>query len=115
MAVAVADAAAELHLHVAADRPQNRLHRLAVLRFAGKGAVEVDDVQPGEADLHEGARLRRRVVVVDGGVVHLALLQADAFAVLQVDGGEEDHARSSCQEQAGARKGYVGCRPGRSR
>ena len=27
---------------------------------AGEGAVEVDDMQPGEADLHEGARLRRR-------------------------------------------------------
>src|SRR5581483_2296347 len=56
----VADAAAELDFDAdgAADRP----HRRAVDRCAGKGAVEIDDVEPGEAQSGKGARLRRRVV-----------------------------------------------------
>ena len=40
----------------------------------------------------KAARLRRRIVIEDGGLAHLAELEAHALAVLQVDGGEEDHA-----------------------
>ena len=57
-----------------------------------EGAVEVDHVQPGEALLLERLRLRGRILVVDGRRRHVAQLQPDALAVLQVDGGEEDHA-----------------------
>ena len=35
--------------------------------------------------------LRGRVGVVDGRLVHVAELQANALAVLEVDGGEQDH------------------------
>ena len=57
--VEVADAAAELHRHM--DRGEDRLDRGRVHRLAGEGAVEVDHVQPVEALLLEGARLRRGV------------------------------------------------------
>ena len=36
-------------------------------------------------------RLRRRIAVEDGGARHVALLQAHAEAVLEVDGGKQDH------------------------
>jgi hypothetical protein len=41
-------------------------------RLAGKGAVEIDDVQPGEALGLEGARLCGRIVVENSGLRHLA-------------------------------------------
>ena len=47
----------------------------------------------------EAARLRGRVVVEDGGLAHLAELEAHALAVLQVDGGEQDHAAASIARQ----------------
>ena len=68
-----------------------RLDRLRVDRLAGKGAVEIDDMQIFEALLGEGARLRRRIEVEHGGARHVALLQAHALAVLQIDGGKENH------------------------
>ena len=64
-----------------------RVHRLA-----GEGAVEIDDVQMLEALRLEGLRLRRRIAVEHGGARHVALLQAHGEAVLQIDGGKQDHA-----------------------
>ena len=60
-------------------RGEDRLDRGAVDRAAGEGAVEVDDVQPVEAGVGEGARLRGRVGAEDGGARHVALLEADAL------------------------------------
>ncbi len=60
-------------------------------RLAGKGAVEVDHVQIFEALALERQRLRGRIGVEHGRTRHVALLQPDAFAVLQVDGGKKDH------------------------
>ena len=85
----VAHAAAELHRN--ADRLQDAIDRVGIHRPAGEGAVEIDDVQKFEALHLEGARLRRRVAVEDGGARHVALLQAHGQAFLQIDGGEEDH------------------------
>ena len=39
----------------------------------------------------EGARLRRGIVIEHGRARHVALLEAHALAVLQVDGGKQDH------------------------
>ena len=39
----------------------------------------------------EGARLRRRVAVKDGGARHVALLQPHGETLLQIDGGKKDH------------------------
>ena len=48
-----------------------------------------------EALLLEGARLGGRIVGIDGGLGHVALAQADAAALLEVDGGKEPHGRHS--------------------
>ena len=85
----VADAAAELHRNC--NRLENAVHRRGVHRLAGKGAVEIDHVQIFEALRLEGARLRGRVVVEGARARHVALLQPHAGAVLQVDGGKQDH------------------------
>ena len=63
-----------------------RIHRLA-----GKGAVEIDDMQIFEPLLSEGTRLRRGIEVEHGRARHVALFEAHALAVFQVDGGKEDH------------------------
>ena len=68
-----------------APRPR-RVHRLA-----GEGAVEIDDVQIFEALRCEGSRLRGGIAVEHGRARHVALLQAHALAVLEIDGGEQDH------------------------
>jgi hypothetical protein len=73
------------------DGFQNALDRRDVHRLAGEGAVEVDDMQVLEALGLEDVRLRRRVAIEDGGARHIALLQAHGEAVLEVDGGKQDH------------------------
>ena len=67
------------------------------VRVAGAGGVEVDHVDPLRAGGLELARDAHRVVVVDGLGVEVALVQAHAVAVAQVDGGieVEAHARST--------------------
>lgn len=84
-----ADAAAEL------DRVLRRLEDCldgrTVDALAGKGAVEIDDMQPFEALVLEGFRLGGGIVVVDGRLVHITKLEAHALAVLEVDGRKEDH------------------------
>ncbi len=44
-----------------------------------------------EALPREGLRLRRRIAVEHRRARHVALLQAHGFAVLQIDGGKQDH------------------------
>ena len=70
---------------------EDALDRRDVHRLAGERAVEIDHVQMLEALRLEGMRLRRRIAVEDGGARHVALLQAHAEAVLEVDGGKQDH------------------------
>ena len=89
----VADAAAELHRD--RDRFENVLDRAGVHRLAGERAVEIDDVQIFEALRLEGVRLRGRIAVEHGGARHVALLQAHAHSVLQVDRRKQDHATPS--------------------
>ena len=85
----IANAAAELHRH--GDGLQHRLDGQRIHRLAGKGAVEIDDVQIFEPLLGEGARLRRGIEVEHGRARHVALFEAHALAVFQVDGGKENH------------------------
>ena len=88
-----ADAASKLHRVL--RRLEDGVHRVAVAAFTGEGAVEVDHMQPLEALVLEGARLRARIVAEDGGLVHVAELQAHALSGLEVDGGVEmGHCRS---------------------
>ena len=48
-------------------------------------------MQPAEALVGEGARLRPRIGVEGGRLRHVAFLEAHAMTVLQVDGGKKDH------------------------
>src|SRR6056297_546240 len=54
-------------------------------------------MQPVTARLDEFHRLRRRIVVEHGGRTHVAAQQAHGLAVLEVDGGIEDHGPNSVQ------------------
>ena len=85
--------AAKLDAHARRHRLKDGIDRRAIHRAAGKGAVEIDHMQPWKADVVEGARLGGRIGVVDGGGIHVAELQANAGTVLEVDGGIENHGR----------------------
>ena len=85
----VADAAAELERN--GRRFEDALDRGDIDRPAGKGAVEIDDMEILEALRLERLRLRRRIAVKDGRARHVALLEPHADAVLEIDGGKEDH------------------------
>ena len=80
----VADAATKLH--ALSDRFENALDRRDVHRLASKGAVEIDDMQMLEALHLECRRLLRRIAMKHGGARHVALLQADGKAFLEIDG-----------------------------
>ena len=70
---------------------EDALDRGGIDRLAGERAVEIDDVQILEALRLERPRLRRRIAVKHGRARHVALLEPHAGAVLEVDGGEQDH------------------------
>ena len=88
--VEIANTAAELRRN--RNRLQDRLDRRAVDRLPGERTVEIDDVQIFEALPLERQRLRRRIVVEHGRSAHLAELQPDALAVLEVDGRKKDQS-----------------------
>ena len=50
-------------------------------------------MQPFETLGFKGFCLGAGIVVEDGRLVHVAKLQAHALAILQIDGGKEDHSR----------------------
>ena len=70
---------------------EDALDRGGVHRLAGKGAVEIDDVEIFESLRGEGARLLGRIAIENRRARHVALLQAHGFAVFQIDGGKQDH------------------------
>jgi len=75
--------------------PDDGLDRCLVARHPGKGAVEIDDMQQFPPLLLPDAGLSGRGVVVDGILLHQPLLQTDAAAFLQIDGGYDEHANLS--------------------
>jgi hypothetical protein len=81
---AIANAAAELDRDF--YRGENALDRRRIDRLAGKGAIEIDEVEIGEALFHEGTRLRRRVAAENRGTSHVALLQTHCLAVFEING-----------------------------
>ncbi len=84
-----ADAATQLHRHL--DVLQDRLDRIAIAALAGKGAIEIDDMQILKALALEDARLGRRIGVEHRRLRHVAQLQAHGLPILQIDGGKQDH------------------------
>ena len=87
------NAPTELHREI--DRVENCAHRVGVDRLAGKGAVEIDNVEPGEARRHECPCLRWGVVRKDRRPRHVSLHEAHTGAVLEIDRGKEDHGAAS--------------------
>ena len=73
---------------------KDRLDGRAVLRTAGKSAIQINHMQPLETGVGKAARLRRGIGAEDRGARHLAAFEANALAVLEVDGGEKDHEES---------------------
>ncbi len=72
--------------------------------------VQIDDVDPGRAGLHEARGNRDRVRPVDGFAGEVAFRQADDLASAQVDGGQQ--LELAAVRGPGARLGR-GARPGR--
>src|SRR5215813_6580422 len=87
----VADAAAQLHAQ--ADRLENAVDRRGVHRPAREGSVEIDDVEMAKTFGLERMRLRGGIAVEHGRAPHVALFEAHAYALFEVDGGEEDHGQ----------------------
>ena len=85
----VADAATKLERHLRGG--ENALDRGGIDRLAGKGAVEIDDMQIFKALRRKGACLRRRIAMKHRRARHVALLQPHAGAVLEIDGRKQDH------------------------
>ena len=72
---------------------QDRLDGRFVLWFARKCAVQVDQVQAPRALLEPMQRHFGRIFGKHGGEFHIALLEANAVTVFQVDGGDQQHGR----------------------
>ncbi len=89
--VQVADAAAQLHRNVGAHLGQDGLDGRLVLGLAGKRAVQVHQVQAARARIRPLAGHGGGVFAKGGRLVHVTLLEAYAVAVLEVDGGDEQH------------------------
>ena len=70
----------------------DRLDGLLVLRLAGEGAVQIDQMQAARALLDPMLRHRRRVLGKHGGIFHGALLQAHAVPVFEINGRNDQHA-----------------------
>ncbi len=104
-----ADAATKLHRVL--RRLQDRIDGSAIDAFTGKGAVQVDDMQPFEALVFEGAGLCGRIRIIDGRLVHIAQLEANALAVLEVDGGKKDHECIRALQGVQVRKLAMSFRP----
>jgi len=90
--VKVSNAASQLDAQP--DGIADRGNRRAVYRMAGKGAVEVDDMEPAEARGFELTRLSRGILVEHRRGRHLAANQANAGTVFEVNRRVEDHGRA---------------------
>ena len=83
--VEIADAAAELHINFAADFLEYLADRRLVFGVTGKRAVQIHQVQAPRALVHPAARHDRRVFAESGGLVHIALFEANTVAVFEVN------------------------------
>ena len=90
----IANAAAKLHR----DRDASKYHfdGCGVDRLSGEGTVEIDQMQPLESLALESEGLSGGIGIEDGRRLHVALLQAHALTVFEVDGGKQDHG---CQRR----------------
>ena len=80
-----------MHGDVIAHLFQDGLDGAVVLGHARKRTIQVHQVQAACARVHPLARHGGGVFTKGGGLVHIALLEAYAVAVFEVDGGDEQH------------------------
>ena len=83
--VQVADAAAQLYIDLAAHGFQDLADRHFIFGLAGKRTVEIHQMQTPRALGQPGTGHDVRVFTKSGGLVHVALLEANAVAVFQVN------------------------------
>ena len=90
--VEVADSAAELDRQFIADRLYHLPDHRLVDRTPGPRGVQIDDVQAARALLAPVPGHDHRLLREHGHVLgHVALAQAHAVTVLEIDGGDEQH------------------------
>jgi len=89
--VEIADSAAQLHRDFLADHADDLADRELVLRDTGHSAVEIDEMQALRPQLEPVLRHRGGILGEHRRRMHLALLQADAVTVLDVDRGNDLH------------------------
>ena len=87
--VEVANTTTELHVYFAAHRQQYFPDGGFVFRLASKSTVQIHQVQAACAFVYPAARHGRRVVTEDGRLIHVALLEANAVTVFQINRGDE--------------------------
>ena len=89
--VEIADAAAQLHVDLVAHFFEDGADGGLVFGLAGKGAVQVHQVHAARAFVHPLARHGGWVFTKHGGLVHIALLEANTLAVFEINGGNQQH------------------------
>ena len=109
--VQIANAAAQLHRNFAIHLFQDGLDGRQILGLAGKGTIQIDQMQAPCPGIEPAAGHFGRVTK-NGGLVHIALFQAYTLAVFQVDGRNEQHGCLKCKKwrkSARLRKGMRAC------
>ena len=81
----------ELYGDLLADHADDFANGELVARLARDGAVEVDEMQPLRALLEPVLRHRGGILGEHGDRLHVALLEAHAMSVLDVDRGNDLH------------------------
>src|SRR5690606_20931935 len=89
--VQVADATADLDRDVAAHGVDDGADRCFVLGLARDRTVQVDEMQPASTGIEPAPGHGGGVFGKDRGIVQIALAQANATPVLEVNGGDEQH------------------------
>ena len=87
--VKVANATTELHIDFAANFSQDFADRDFVFGLAGKRAIQIDQVQTSSTLVNPIPRHGCGVFAEDGGLIHVALFEANAVAIFQVNRGDK--------------------------
>jgi len=88
--VQIANATAQLHGDFAIHFTQDRLDGRQVLGLASKCTVQIHQMQATCTGI-EPAACHFGGITEGSGLVHVTLFEADALAVFEVDGGDQQH------------------------